>query len=437
MPRIFPEFLQETKGRKWKIHSTPLEKMISKGIIPHADTVGRKAHIPSDNSDTARAIRAHEMSHISHSPRKSPADWAKEIGVGVNTILSVEDCRVNNILQNLGIDIKDMIDEHISKTLLMRRSSEVEEHIVGEESRDATLRFVAFSVYNTPLFEHFKKFVSPEVLVDFKNAYKALATYTPETEPIIPAGDNFEQCCKMLDKHFKGSPAMIVNGILICPSSYGAGEKEKARLAKGKGKLRTGRDIEWGTMDIITVDLHIPKSVGLVTPGPSGSDYGDNPAFIHRTLTDGKIFRRKKKNRIGGTILIDNSGSMGLHPEQIYRLVDLAPYCKIATYNGFEESGDLVIIADHGRISDPKNFHSRGGMNVIDGPALLWLAEQKKPRIWVSDGCVTGVYDHTSERLEKEAEDIISRNMITRYSNIPRTISYFEKLSAKITRRTL
>jgi hypothetical protein len=55
-----------------------------------------------------------------------------------------------------------------------------------------------------------------------------------------------------------------------------------------------------------------------------------------------------------------------------------------------------------------------GRGNVIDGPALRWLASQPGPRIWISDGRVTGVRDRSSLDLVVEAMGICRRNQITR-----------------------
>jgi len=45
-----------------------------------------------------------------------------------------------------------------------------------------------------------------------------------------------------------------------------------------------------------------------------------------------------------------------------------------------------------------------GSGNVVDGPALAWLARQPRPRIWFCDGAVTGIGDHGDLRCTADAE---------------------------------
>ena len=50
---------------------------------------------------------------------------------------------------------------------------------------------------------------------------------------------------------------------------------------------------------------------------------------------------------------------------------------------------------------------------MVDGPALRWLARQDRPRIWVSDGVVTGVGDdNPNPAMLVEVARIIARSGI-------------------------
>ena len=88
----------------------------------------------------------------------------------------------------------------------------------------------------------------------------------------------------------------------------------------------------------------------------------------------------------GGTILIDASGSMMFNGQDILEIMELLPAVTIAMYNGHYDKGQLRVIARNGkRVSEEYlNTHSGGG-NVVDGPALEWLATMPARRIWVSD----------------------------------------------------
>ena len=50
----------------------------------------------------------------------------------------------------------------------------------------------------------------------------------------------------------------------------------------------------------------------------------------------------------------------------------------------------------------------------MDLPALEWLSRQAEPRLWVSDGGVTGVGDEGCARLRERCFAIARRGRITR-----------------------
>ena len=55
-----------------------------------------------------------------------------------------------------------------------------------------------------------------------------------------------------------------------------------------------------------------------------------------------------------------------------------------------------------------------GRGNIVDGPALRWLAQQPEPRIWISDGQVTGTHDRPSTDLVVDAIRICQQAGIRR-----------------------
>lgn len=142
-------------------------------------------------------------------------------------------------------------------------------------------------------------------------------------------------------------------------------------------------------------------------------DSGKRIIRLSRALTDGKIFRGSKKKRQFGTILFDNSGSMGLTPEMIEKLIIGSPGSKVAIYSGRVSSGELTVVADGGKVASARMFVSLGG-NTVDGPALLWLSRQQEPRVWVSDGQVIGRGSMTgsSLKLHRDVSQIRKKHRI-------------------------
>jgi hypothetical protein len=136
-------------------------------------------------------------------------------------------------------------------------------------------------------------------------------------------------------------------------------------------------------------------------------------------LADGRVFARRVAAP-GGAVLIDASGSMSLPAEAIRRIVERAPGATVAAYAGHAGVGTLKILARRGRIAhaDDCNLREAGNGNVVDGPALRWLARQSTPRLWVSDGRVTGCNDVPTAGNRRDAERICTRARIRRVDSV-------------------
>ena len=129
--------------------------------------------------------------------------------------------------------------------------------------------------------------------------------------------------------------------------------------------------------------------------------------------------------------MIDASGSMHFNGHDLLEIMKLLPAVTIAMYNGSYNTGDLRIIAKNGlRVSDEYlNIHSGRG-NVIDGPALRWLAEQPARRIWVSDMKVFGKNDSScGYNLIKDCLDICRKAQIINLKDVEEVKEHALKLS--------
>ena len=80
-----------------------------------------------------------------------------------------------------------------------------------------------------------------------------------------------------------------------------------------------------------------------------------------------------------------------------------APAVNIAAYSGFGNNGELVILAKNGKYADmeDRENHPMGGDNLVDLPALEWLAGQPSPRLWVSDTMITLQSGNAQEGYEQ------------------------------------
>jgi hypothetical protein len=175
----------------------------------------------------------------------------------------------------------------------------------------------------------------------------------------------------------------------------------------------------WAEMEIDYPPLTtgIPK-FKVMGRGRKAQNEGVVPRHIHRVATGGRIFSNKTKGKkVGGTVLIDVSGSMSIRDSDILRLLKQVHHGTVAIYSlSGSNNGRLSIIARNYRaVSEVPHF---GSGNGVDGPALEWLGRQPEPRAWICDGGTTGYGDMPFGR--NECSDHESHYRIKRYYSIDR-----------------
>jgi len=152
-----------------------------------------------------------------------------------------------------------------------------------------------------------------------------------------------------------------------------------------------------------------------------------------RLTTDHAAFRAARAPR-RGAVLLDASGSMGLDPRAIAALARTVPAGVVAAYGGHGDgyTGVLRILARRGRIASAGVVYdfSAYWQNQIDGPALTWLAAQDTPRVWVSDGAVTGVGDAPHPDCSRDAAEIVHRARIVQVRTIDDAIARLRRTTA-------
>jgi hypothetical protein len=151
-------------------------------------------------------------------------------------------------------------------------------------------------------------------------------------------------------------------------------------------------DFDWGDVEWEKPPLVRNLLLGKVARKARPTDEGAVIRHMSRWYTDRRIFTRKRKLP-GGTLLIDQSGSMSLTPAQVDEIIDAAPHATIVGYCGMGTTGTMRLLASKGKRVGNDDVKIPGAGNVIDGPALKWLAKQEEPRVWVSDGLVVPVSD--------------------------------------------
>ncbi len=184
----------------------------------------------------------------------------------------------------------------------------------------------------------------------------------------------------------------------------------------------------WGPMDVLIPPLRGKCSrgrVGVRTTRACG--YSGPFLFPSRALipaSDGRAFmERRSRCRQLGTLLIDCSGSMRnqVTHDRIIAVLASAPSSTIALYAGRpgNQSGTLLIAASKGmHITEDVLSKWENEGNVVDGPALQWLSRQRTPRVWISDGEVTGLNDISGADLRSEVEILTTAARIRRFETL-------------------
>lgn len=191
----------------------------------------------------------------------------------------------------------------------------------------------------------------------------------------------------------------------------------------------TGISNEWGTLTIQKpVKDHYAKRRYLNKTTRSNLE-GIYLRHIWRIASDRLIFSQMTK-KMGGSVLIDTSSSMNLSTQQINDLVQLAPAISVAIYSGNDNDGVCRELVYNGRkVHNGQIRKPAAGNNVVDGPAIKeWLAKQPMPRVWISDGVVTGIGDRYAFNLCKEVKQLIKNYSIIRVSDFDEAKILFYKL---------
>ncbi len=194
---------------------------------------------------------------------------------------------------------------------------------------------------------------------------------------------------------------------------------------------------ESGEMEIIEPPLPImQRKVAVGTaPIPKCAMEGTMIRRPDRLCIDRAIFTRVSRSGVGSgftgycSILVDVSGSMCLDDDDIENIIVTAGgFAKVAIYCGDETKGELKIVAENARRATPKDMGRIGCGNIVDVPALLWLASQPLPRVWICDGSVTGIGDGFYASINAQTQKIRRDSKIVRVHDIDAALKHIEGL---------
>ncbi len=414
----------ESRGR-WEVNDCPPERG-----IPETNIIDRQMLAPFDNDEVARCIRAHEVMHSKVSPGTHFPEWLKRGYATERALRAIEEVRVNNLCNRAGIPVKKFLsdggekaggerigklgywDDAVYSMVAMVETAAEAEFLKGIKKHQpewvAPLKAIANKIRGE--FNKVKLHNLSETDCIGFDLYPAGFRYTERIACWLDSIAQLDSDDGLEDTPGKGKESPI-SGEEI--------ENSKPTYGEDEGYQDSfPNEPAWGELNPTEADL-LKAAPGSISRKRKAAQVGRNPRRIHRMLTDPerRIFDVKTRGK-GGIILIDASGSMHFGPDDIRKIMELAPGALVAIYaeDGDGSSGEpnLHVIAKNGKMADEIPRYQTG--NNVDLPALKWAitkrTSNKTPVMWVTDGEVTGVDGNVYSSLGMQCIEFCKRERI-------------------------
>jgi len=428
----------------------------------------RKMFAPTDDSELARVIRAHEMIHAKISPTAEQfQEWINREVASETAMIVAEELRVNHLAQKAGFDVKTHLSDG-SELSTGERMAQTNDWAGAVAMCIGTAGTAGHKQFLNGIRRHNRAW--GDALLDIgKRAVKEInksdkrgwlsSTETHGATGLAPFGFSItERLAEWIDRladfppptDRKGKTGTSGGGITTKGEKVGKGDGERRHTNEG-GAGEANRDgnplkrITPSDPDSPTgrwADLNIercamPKySKGIMGKKRIATNMGRRPRRIHRMLTDPamRVFDRTTKGT-GGMVIIDASGSMSFTTEQIQQIITHAPGATVAIYSDRNDgqTTNFWVVADKGRMVENVENCDYGYGNGCDFPAIQWGVKnrrnQKAPLVWVTDGGVCGVGDSFSDVLGLQCLTYARKNRYIVVPHVEEAITQLRNLS--------
>jgi hypothetical protein len=373
------------------------------------DKAARVLWVPLD--ETGRLVSQHELAHVKWSPETLDG---QQLRAPIMFVRAVEDARVNLGLEEIGIPLA------FDETICRQVHEAVEQDLARDDLVTFTLRVVASFGTNVSgsLVERARSVSRGAGRIPFQlvtEAYARLARARARQRGPVASFEQGMAVARWLAQEFRRrgfrEPKEQL-ALVGCCSGVGPRPRDADRGRGLGGRPRRLADgVRPGRLRVVTAPLSIPcasdASRGRTRRAVAE---GTELRYIHRFVTDQRVFSRATRRPAasgGGTVLIDVSGSMRLRPSDVDQIIASAPNATlVAIYAGLEDRGELRIVVRDGFRAAPTALKVPGSGNIVDLPALQWLAKQPAPRVWISDGGVTGCGDVPTAAIERRCREV-------------------------------
>lgn len=393
--------------------------------------------VPTDDTDEARAIRFHELLHVRFSPTSVPTELMDIVGLSKQAVRVAEEVRVNFLGSHLGSELSPGHRTSIAALSDGTERAVADKAVANENWQDALSLFL--SSYNTDAFRVVKRRLrrNPEWREPLMVIEKQLESWDykfdpkghkgwhrtgsrGQTDPILYRyRDRFGRETQQhlpygFVNHTMPLAEKIEQWFEHPPQAGGRRVSRRERITR-QIERRSG---DWETLRFGSVDL-TETTASFISRRKRPSMTGKYPSRPDRLLTDPerRIFRETVRGR-GGIVIFDCSGSMGVDHDVVRHAVAQFAGATVVVYSHSRTaSANAWIVAHNGRMISQAEFDDLplNCGNGVDGEVLRWAIRNRKDKefiVWVSDGCVTGRGDRTSDDLLGEVSLLSKRHNI-------------------------
>lgn len=381
--------------------------------------------VPAGDSDSAKAVRAHELLHARFSPTSVPVELLNQMGTTQQSVRTAEEIRINLLGQSPMI-IRESI---LSSLPHLADGSEVAVAKKAVENKDWQLALSMYlNTYNTNVNSKVKRQLNaiPQwkaglQVIDKKLRSEGYSVKSARRNKISSRslGSTYDQRYEWKTSKGQTEQALLPSGFVTytLPLAHlideWKGHPPTAEQKFEKGLMKGGLDryghsekkVEWETLRFGMTALTETASA-FIGKRKRPSMTGKFPVRPDRLLTDPerRIFRETVKSH-GGIVVVDCSGSMSLSHKQVLDILHHYSGATIVAYTHNGKGPNAWILAKNGKMISQHNFSqiNLGHGNGVDLPILQWAVRQRKNRkeflMWISDGGVTGKGDNQTDSL--------------------------------------
>lgn len=424
----YPELVEPgRRGRPWKIEdSNDHDWLPTNGIT---DKRARRLFVPLEAG--GRGVSIHELAHVHWSPERFP-----RVRYPLILLQAVEDARINLGLEWIGLPVtldREQLAYIAHLAAQDAKSGDIAGTIVRGIASLGTDAAGALEEEINALPPRASALAAEWLARVESRLRKARMQSGDSVAPFAVARQIAKDLARDLGRHGLLRKDLKVVGVGCCQivadlvdetsgrsgrlSAAGRRSAYERFLRRARAAGRRGRGgLPVGLMKIARPPLTVrqPRVLRAGLSRRRCALEGTQISRPDRYALDRAIFYRTGRTG-GGTVLVDTSGSMSLSAEQVEKICHAAGGAAVvAIYSGKGDIGELRIVADGDRRATNKFFKPFGSGNVVDLPALEWLSKQPEPRLWVSDGCVTGVSDEGCGMILENCLAMVKRGRIVR-----------------------